>query len=133
MVPWSAEQKAAFLAMQFEAQHRFYTSRFSEARFQVIDLEGERAGRLYVDRRIDEIRVIDIALLPEHRGRGLGTSLLREVLREAVEAGLAVTLHVEPDNPAVRLYQRLGFQAEPERGEGVYQLMRWKPPAAARR
>ncbi len=127
-VPWSEDEKRAFLAMQFEAQHRFYTEQFTQARFEVIELGGEPAGRLYVDRRADEIRVIDVALVPEHRGHGLGTRLLGAVLAEAADAGLPVTLHVEPENPAVRLYGRLGFEVVTEAEGEVYQLMRWDPP-----
>lgn len=126
-VPWSPAEKAAFLDMQFDAQHRHYRAAFPEARFEVIEIDGRPAGRLYVDRRAEEIRVIDVALLPEHRGRGLGTSLLEALLAEASRARLPVTLHVEPFNPAVRLYDRLGFSVVEEPQEGVYQLMSWRP------
>ena len=71
LVDWSDEQKRAFLRMQFDAQHRFYIERFSSARFDVIELDGSPIGRLYLDRRDNEIRVIDISLLPEHRGKGI--------------------------------------------------------------
>lgn len=127
-VPWPEAQKRAFLQSQFEAQHAHYTQHFPDASFDVIEIEGQPAGRLYVDRREDEIRLIDIALLPEHRGGGLGTSLLHDLLAEATAAKLPVTLHVEHANPAVRLYRRLGFDADPAPETGVYQLMRWQPP-----
>ncbi len=69
---WHEAQKRAFLRMQFEAQHKDYTARYRGARFDIIELDREPVGRLYVDRRKREIRVIDIALLPAYRGRGIG-------------------------------------------------------------
>ncbi len=117
-VPWSDEQKSAFLAFQFGAQHRFYQEQFPDASFDLVLVDGEPAGRLYVDRRADEIRLIDIALLPEHRRRGIGGRLMRRVLDEGREAGLPVQIHVERNNPAMRLYERLGFRRVEE--QGVY-------------
>ena len=69
---WHEAQKRAFLRMQFEAQHKDYTARYRGARFDIMELDGEPIGRLYVDRRKGEIHVIDIALLPAYRGRGIG-------------------------------------------------------------
>ena len=125
VTPWTEEQKAAFLRQQFEAQHAFYTERFTDAEFSVVLLDGEPAGRLYVDRREDEIRLIDIALLPEHRGHGIGGELMRDLLKEGEEKGLPVRIHVERFNPALRLYERLGFRHVEE--QGPYYLMEWRP------
>jgi GNAT superfamily N-acetyltransferase len=125
VVPWSDAEKAEFLSLQFEAQHKFYRETFTEAEFSLILVSGEPAGRLYVDRRAEEIRLIDIALLPEHRGRGLGGRLMRGLLAEAEVAGKPVTIHVERFNPALRLYERLGFR--PVEDQGVYYLMEWRP------
>ena len=86
---------------------------------------GEPIGRLYLDRREDELRLIDIALLPEFRGRGLGGSLMRGVLDEAREADKLVRIHVEQNNPAMRLYEWLGFEKIED--QGVYWLMEWRP------
>lgn len=91
-------------------------------------VDGEPAGRLYVDRPPGELRVMDVALLPEFRGRGVGTELLRRVLAEGAATARPVTIHVERLNPARRLYARLGFVAE-DAGGPVYLLMRWTPPA----
>jgi ribosomal protein S18 acetylase RimI-like enzyme len=125
LVPWSEGEKAAFIGMQFEAQHRFYRAQFSRASFDVI-LRGERPiGRLYVDRRDGEIRVIDIALLPEFRREGIGGALMRGILDEAAASGRKVTIHVERNNPALRLYLRLGFRQMSD--EGIYWLMAWTP------
>ena len=82
LVDWSDEQKESFVRFQFDAQHRYYQEQFPNATFDVVQ-DGEMPiGRLYVDRRADEIRLIDIALLPEHRGKGIGGSLMRHTLTE---------------------------------------------------
>jgi ribosomal protein S18 acetylase RimI-like enzyme len=125
-VPWSEEQKQAFLRWQFESQHRHYRQYYPDCEFLVVAREGERIGRIYVDRWKDQIRVVDISLLPEHRGRGLGTKLLEGLLDEGRKHGLPVTIHVEYNNPARRLYERLGFRLVEDRG--VYHLMEWLPP-----
>jgi ribosomal protein S18 acetylase RimI-like enzyme len=121
VVPWDDAGKEAFLRMQFTAQDGYYHEQMPDASYQVVLVDGLAAGRLYVDRRADEIHVIDIALLPEHRGQGLGTALLRELLDEADAAGKPVSIHVERFNPALRLYERLGFA--PVEDQGVYLLL----------
>src|SRR5438876_10560354 len=87
-----------------------------DASFDVVLVEVEPAWRLYVDGRDDEIRMVDIAMLPEHRSQGIGTSLLGELVREADAAGKSVTIHVERLNPALRLYERLGFSVAEDKG-----------------
>lgn len=124
-VDWSDEQKASFLRMQFDAQHHAYTTNYPGAQLQLVLVEGLPAGRLYLHERADEIRIVDIAFLPEHRGRGLGSELIREVQQRARGLGLAVRIHVELYNPAQRLYARLGFAKIGE--SGVYHLLEWKP------
>ncbi len=110
VVPWSEGEKEDFLRFQFDAQHRYYQEQFPRAAFDLILRRGEPIGRLYVDRREDEIRLIDIALLPGHRGGGLGGAIMGEILAEGAAAGKLVRIHVEHDNPAMRLYRRLGFE-----------------------
>ena len=129
VVPWTPEQKEAFLRMQFEAQDRYYRQQFPDASFQVVLVDGRPAGRLYLARATDEIRIIDIALLPADRGRGVGTGLLRDVLAEGASAGKPVRIHVERFNPAIRLYERLGFVMAEDKG--VYLLMEWSARRAA--
>ena len=124
-VPWSEDEKNAFLRFQFDAQSKYYMEHFPDAAFDVIELDGESVGRLYIDRRADEIRLIDIAFLPEYRGRGLGGELMSEILAEGESKGLLVRIHVEQNNPAMRLYKRLGFERLEE--QGVYWLMEWTP------
>jgi ribosomal protein S18 acetylase RimI-like enzyme len=113
---WSAEQKAAFLRMQFTAQHRYYQENYHSSRYDVVLVDGQPAGRLYVARWPEELRIIDVALLPEFRGRGVGSALIGELGREAAEKGLPLRIHVERANPALTLYQRLGFRQVEDRG-----------------
>lgn len=125
---WSAVQQDMFLRQQFDAQHYHYQAHYDDASFQLILCDGNPAGRLYVARWPDEIRVIDIALLPEYRHRGIGGRLLRDLLNEAARDGKRVTIHVEKFNPALRLYQRLNFV--PIADHGVYWFMQWSPERA---
>ena len=127
-VPWSAEEKSEFLRQQFAAQDRAYRNDYAAAAFDVIELEARPVGRLYVDRTPTEIHLIDIALLPECRGQGIGTALVREVVDEAARTKRPIRLYVEHGNPARRLYQRLGF-AEVEE-HGPYWRLEWSPTAS---
>jgi ribosomal protein S18 acetylase RimI-like enzyme len=126
LVPWNDAQKAAFLDMQFRAQHTDYQKNYPDADWLVTMRGGEGAGRLYIERWRTEHRVIDIAFLPEQRGHGFGEALLRDLMDEAAAAGKSVSTHVEKHNPAMRLYHRLGFVTEEDKG--VYDLMRWSAP-----
>jgi len=131
-VPWTDEQKAAFLDMQFTAQKTHYEQYYPDCAFMVIEMDQVAIGRLYIDRADDDIRITDIALLPEFRGRGIGLMLMEEILAEGQATGKRVTIHVEHDNPARRLYDRLGFHQVDT--NGVYHLMEWCPsPAAGQR
>ncbi len=122
VLDWSREQVDAFIDLQFEAQRRHYWAHYDTSRFHAITVDGADAGRLYVERRERELRVVDIALLPPFRNRGVATRLFRELFDEADRDGLVVSIHVEHDNPAQRLYQRLGFAFRDEPG-GMYRLM----------
>jgi ribosomal protein S18 acetylase RimI-like enzyme len=125
LVPWDAATKEAFVRMQFDAQDSFYRQHYPETTFDIVSLDGVPIGRLYVDRREDEIRIIDIALLPQYRGRGIGTALLTPILDEADREAKRVSIHVEHENPARRLYDRLGFVELEE--QGVYLLLERRP------
>lgn len=120
---WGEEQKAAFCRMQFDAQTAHYGANYPGALFQIIERSGVSLGRLYVAHWEKEIRIIDIALLPEHRGMGIGTKLLRELQDEARTMAKKLSIHVERFNPALRLYQQLGFQQVEDKG--VYLLLEW--------
>lgn len=123
-VPWDDQQKAAFLRMQFDAQDRYYHEIYPQAAYDVILIEGEPAGRLYVNRGPDEIIIIDIAMLPAYRNRRVGTHLIGALQAEAALARKPLRIYVERFNPAMRLYDRLGFQQIGDRG--VYLYLEWR-------
>jgi ribosomal protein S18 acetylase RimI-like enzyme len=123
LTDWSNEQKEIFCRRQFDAQSTYYAATYPEAAFQVVERNGVPIGRLYVARWEKETRIVDITLLPESRGSGLGTKLLRDLQKEARDASKSLTIHVERFNRALQLYQRLGFEQVEDKG--VYLLMRW--------
>lgn len=123
-VPWTDAEKRAFLRQQFEAQHAHYTMHYGEADFLVVEKDGEAVGRLYLARWTREHRVIDIALVPQWRNRGVGAAIMQDLCDEAGRAGKPVTIHVEAFNPALSLYRRLGFTLVEDKG--VYLLMEWR-------
>lgn len=125
--PWTPAEKEAFVRMQFEAQDAHYRAHYPQAQRYVIEVDGADAGRLYVDRHSsEELRIMDLALVPEYRALGAGRTLLEALLREGQESGRAVRIHVEKHNRALALYERLGFRAIADRG--VYWFLEW--PAA---
>jgi ribosomal protein S18 acetylase RimI-like enzyme len=123
-VRWSTEQKASFLRMQFEAQHQYYQEHYGGASFDVILVDGDTAGRLYVARWPQDIRIVDIALLPAFRRRGIGARLIGGLQEEASASGRTLSIHVERLNPALSLYERLGFRIAEDKG--VYYFMEWR-------
>jgi GNAT superfamily N-acetyltransferase len=129
LTTWSETEKAAFVDAQFRAQDVHYREMYPGGRFLVVTRDSAPVGRLSVARLADEMRVIDIALVPEARGQGIGSSLLAAVTAEADGAGLPVRLHVEPWSPAKRLYERLGFETIEVRG--FHELME-RPPDIGR-
>ena len=122
-VGWTEEQKQAFLLQQFAAQSADWGKHYLAADFRIIEVDGVPVGRFYVNRGAEEIGLVDIALLPEYRRNGIGTSLIRSLLDEGKSRNLPVTLHVEVFNPARSLYLRLGFETVEERG--VYLFLKW--------
>jgi ribosomal protein S18 acetylase RimI-like enzyme len=127
-VDWPKGAREAFVEQQFTAQDAHYRANYPGATLDVIEVDGARAGRLYVHRGPSDIRIMDIALAPEFRGRGIGTSLLRSLMAAADTSGRKLSIHVEMNNPARSLYDRLGF--EPAGEHGVYVLMERRPAAS---
>ena len=116
LVPWNDEQREGFIRLQFNAQRDYYRDRFPEASYQVILIDGVAAGRLYVLREEEAIRILDITLLPRNRNAGTGTSLIREVMAEAARSRKSLSIWVEHFNPSLRLFEHLGFSKIQEDG-----------------
>ena len=117
---WPQAQLDAFLQQQFQAQNTQYLASYPDALFQIIEYEGEAIGRLYVAHLQEEVRLIDIALLPEYQNLGMGEHLIKGVLDDARTASIPERIHVEQLNPAQRLYKRLGFQIREQRGVHLF-------------
>ena len=128
LVPWTAEQKQAFLAGQFKAQRHHYRTYNADCAFAVITHQGLPVGRLYLESGPRRIHVVDIALMPDWRARGLGTAILTGLQDLGRASGRPVGIMVEKFNPAMRLYRRLGFEDVAD--HGVYQELEWLPGGA---
>jgi len=123
LVSWTEEQREAFVEMQFAAQQNHYASEFPQATHDIILANEQPVGRIYVARLNEEIRIADITIIPEHRNQGIGTSLIKGLLDEAVLTGKVVSVYVETFNRSVRLFLRLGFAIGEQ--NGINFLLRW--------
>ena len=126
---WPPELARAFLDQQHRAQEQHYRAVYPGADWLIVEREGRPVGRLYVEERALSLHLIDISLLPERRGSGLGSALLADLIARAEALGKAVSLQVEKVNPARRLYDRLGFRATAD--NGPYDVMERPPGTAA--
>ncbi len=122
---WSKLQIAQFISMQFNAQHVHYNRFYPNAAYNIIVVNGQPAGRLYVDRTPNDLRIMDIALLPQFKRKGISNHFLRQLINEGGRTNTPVSLHVEKNNPAKKLYDRLGFEVVEDRD--IYWFMEWKP------
>jgi ribosomal protein S18 acetylase RimI-like enzyme len=125
MTNWTEWQRMAFLQMQLNAQHSHYREHHPDAEYQVIILDDVQIGRLYIARKQNEIRILDVTLLPEFRNRGTGTSMLNDLIAEAEETQKTLTIYVESFNRSLGLFKRLGFSKIGE--HGYSHLMEWRP------
>ena len=125
-VDWNDDQKAAFITHQHVAQSDYYKKVYPDANYSIIMVGDTPAGRLYVERHVIEhnIRIIDIAILPEYRNLGIGAYFLKQLQDEAKNSNKILSIHVEKFNRALQLYERLGFKVIKET-HGVYLLMEW--------
>ncbi len=124
-VPWPIEAKTAFLHEQSRLQSDHYRKNYPGAALCIIELAGLPVGRLYVYASPGEFRLMDIALVPTLRSQGHGERMLRALIGVAQARSRSITLHVEPNNPAQRLYSRLGFTLIEDRG--VQHFLGWRP------
>jgi ribosomal protein S18 acetylase RimI-like enzyme len=122
---WDEPQRAAFVRMQFLAQRQHYQAAYPDAAHEIVVRDGRAIGRRLVARDAEQILLVDVALLPEHRGAGIGDRLVRELIGEGETRGVPVRLHVLRGNPAIRLYERLGFVVT---GESGLHLLMERPP-----
>jgi GNAT superfamily N-acetyltransferase len=127
LVPWNADQRQAFVRMQFASQQEHYQNTFPTASHQIILSNGRPVGRLYVARLEQEIRIVDITLMPSERNAGIGSSLLSGLLDEAGRVGKVVRIYVENYNSSLRLFERLNFK--PIEQHGIHLLLEWSPNA----
>ncbi|HLW54116.1 MAG TPA: GNAT family N-acetyltransferase [Candidatus Angelobacter sp.] len=125
---WNEAQKQAFLTLQFTAQQRWYENAYPSAEQRVLLLESRAIGRTIVDRQMEAAILVDISLLPENRGQGIGTTVLRELLEQCRRYGVPFRLQVLRTNPAQRLYARLGFRKTGE--DALYLQMEWRPDSS---
>jgi GNAT superfamily N-acetyltransferase len=123
---WDDDQKLAFCRAQYDAQKAEYDARFPEAEYDVIELEGRTVGRVWIGRAVEEIRLLDIALLPEVQRRGLGAAIIGALIEEARASGKRLRHMVFMLNTdARRFYERLGFHVFED--VGGYLHMEWTP------
>lgn len=123
-VPWTPDQKQAFLAQQFDAQHRHYRNAIPDCRFDVLEHRCTAIGRLYLQQQPTRLHLVDIALLPAWRGRGIGSALLRALQARARESGRGVGIMVGKSSTAQHWYRRLGFGERQD--HGIFWEMEWR-------
>ena len=126
---WPVEMKVQFLQQQFSAQHEHYQRHYPDAEWLIIERGPDSVGRLYIEEWASQIRLIDIAILPDFRRLGIGSAILCDLRDWAAEKSKPLTIHVEKSNPARSLYDRMGFGFLQE--NGAYDLLEWRPKAAA--
>ncbi|MBL8471718.1 MAG: GNAT family N-acetyltransferase [Rhodocyclaceae bacterium] len=123
LLNWDSGRKEAFLQSEFLAQQQNFRAYYPGAQFDLVLLGENPIGCFYVQQTAQDFRVIDLAILPEHRGNGYATAVLTALMQEARIANCSVSIHLEPYNPAVSLYRRLGFREV--RMVGLHRLMQW--------
>ncbi len=128
---WDTQQQQAFLKMQFQARQISYRNQFPNNNYQIVLIQKLAVGAMLIIRNEAEIHLVDLALLPEYRDRGIGTFLLQNLLAEAAQTRKPVRLHVIQVNRAFQLYQRLGFSTVGN--NGIHLAMEWLPPNIASR
>lgn len=123
LVPWTNEQRQAFIRMQFTAQQDHYAKTYPAASHDIIVSDNRQVGRLYVARLDHEIRIVDITVLPSERNGGIGSYLIKQLLDEAKRTGKITRIYVEEFNPSLHLFERLGFLRSDQ--HGIHVLMEW--------
>lgn len=122
---WNAEQAEIFLRHQFTAQNDHYWHYYPDSTLEMILLDGETVGRLWLVRTGEEIRILDLVVLISSRRQGIGTSILQDLQAEARQTGKPVLVHVELGNPSLGLFQRFCFGTKEDKGSHL--LLQWEP------
>jgi ribosomal protein S18 acetylase RimI-like enzyme len=125
LVPWDTAQKSAFVQMQFNAQQQHYAEHYPNAVHELLLCEGESIGKIHIARNAESIHILDFIIAPPQRRRGIGTMILKELQHEAAATGKSVRGYVEVFNPALRLFEKLGFSKIEE--TGYHRLLEWRP------
>ena len=125
---WDPQQRAAFVKMQFDGQHLHYRGEYPSAEYLVILMNSVPVGRLYIADTQKEIKILDVTLLPKHRGAGIGTAIINELVQQAQARGKALAIYVETFNRSLGLFERLGFVRAGESGYSI--LLQWRAESA---
>ena len=126
---WDQQQRDAFLKMQLDAQHVHYRGQYPSAQYLLVLLNGRHIGRLYIADKGSEIRILDVTILPEYRGSGIGTALVLHLMTYSSAVGKPLSIYVETFNRSLGLFERLGFVRSGEAGYSL--LLQWNPRTAA--
>lgn len=121
LMNWTEIQKNNFIEFQFKAQQSYYINQFPDLKLYLIKNNTTKMGRLYIWRNSNEIRIVEITLLPKFQNQGIGSSILKKLIEESDRQKKIITIHVIRENPAIHLYKRFGFINEKE--EGIYYFM----------
>lgn len=127
---WTETETLDFLTRQFDLQAASYRTGHPGAVHRIIQLDGADIGRLIVDRQDDCLRLIDLSLLPDCCGRGIGTDILRSLMNEAHGGKVPMRLHARRNGRALPLYLRHGFRVTGT--QGVYVALEWRPQTGPR-
>lgn len=123
-LPFDEAGKQAFILQQYAARKKHYDEYYAGAEDYIILYDGKQAGRYMIEFNPHDIRLVDIAVLPEYRDHGIGGAIIEETKKIAAETGRPFTLHAIQDSPALRLYERLGFKVIDE--TGIYNKLEWR-------
>lgn len=125
LVPWDENLKREFILMQYRAQKAHYAEYYPRSDHYIILFDGRPAGRYWIDYGREDVRFVDMAVLPEFRGQGIGTVLFKDALKHAREMGLPAILHVIKGHRSIPMYKRMGFRFAGD--NGAHDKMEWRP------
>ncbi|MGH9802527.1 MAG: GNAT family N-acetyltransferase [Blastocatellia bacterium] len=131
MVPWTDEQREAFVRFQLKAQLQHYQAEYPNAEYSIILFEAQPVGRVYIDRREAEVRIMDITLLPEHRGKGISSPIIRRLMDEATASAKNLSINLDKLSQSHAVFEKLGFKAPEATGDDAsfHVLYVWQPGA----